>query len=331
MKFTKRHILIVSAAAAGLLLLSGITWYEVSLRPPNASDHSAVSFELPKGEKSTETASRLEKAQLIRDEHAFLIFIIIHGIRAKLQAGSYSLSPSHSASDVAAILSQGKISTNLLIIPEGKNLSQIIKLAEAKGIQSADMKAALAKQYGYSFLKGAPGLEGYLFPDSYQVNKKTTASDLVNDMLANFAQKVPAKFTPLFKRQGLSLHDGLILASMIEKEVNTAADRPKVAQVFLRRLRIGMALESDTTVEYAAAQLGLAFSIDLDSPYNTYSHTGLPPGPISNPGLSALQAVANPAKTNYLYFVTGRDGKTRFAVTFSQHQANIARYGLISR
>ncbi len=323
-----RLILITLAALIGLAALASLTWYQLQLRQVNGKDKSAVSFDLPRGEKSTATAKRLESAKLIRSDKAFLIYISLKGIRTQLQAGSYSLSPSRSAPEVAAILSQGKISTNLLVIPEGKTVDGVAALAKARGV---DISSALSDRYGYAFLTDAPSLEGFLFPDSYQITKTTTPHVLINEMLTNFNDKVPARFEAPFKLRGLSLEQGVTLASIVEREANNSADRQMVAQVFLKRLSIGMALESDVTVDYASKLTGQPFSVDLDSPYNTYKNTGLPPGPICNPGLSSLEAVTSPAKTDYLYFVTGADGKTRFATTFGQQQANINQYGLLTK
>lgn len=333
-KITKPQAKIVLLSIAGLAaacLIGVFGWFAYNLRPVNSAATESVNFTLPQGQKVTVIADRLEDQGLIRSSSAFLAYITLRGARSQLQAGSYTLSPSLSVKDITAIISQGRIKTNLLVVPEGTSVSQIIELAAEKGIKPEDMRAALGARHDHEFLAAKPkntGLEGYLFPDSYNVDDKTTAADLVASMLDNFESKVPGKFTTALKKQGLSLHEGLTLASIVEKEVNTAADRPLVAQVFLKRLGMGMKLETDPTVDYAAKQLGVPFNLSLDSPYNTYRFEGLPPGPISNPGLSSLEAVINPAKTDYLYFVTGKDQVTRFAADFSGHQRNIARHGV---
>jgi UPF0755 protein len=145
-------------------------------------------------------------------------------------------------------------------------------------------------------------------------------------MLDNFGKRVGPEYTQAFAAEGLTLHQGLTLASVIEKEVHSPADRPIVAQVFLKRFKTGMPLGSDVTTQYAADQLHVPFDTNLDSHYNTRRYPGLPPGPICSPGLGALDAAARPATTDYLYFLSDKNGKTYFAKTYAEHQQNIVKY-----
>jgi UPF0755 protein len=226
-------------------------------------------------------------------------------------------------------LVSGKALTNRLIVPEGYRLAQIQKMAAQYGIAEADFAAAVKAPHAQSFLATKPAtvdLEGYLFPDSYEIDKATTATSLVDTMLATFGERVGPEYVQAFAAEGLTLHQGLTLASVVEREVNIPEDRPIVAQIFLKRFKTGMALGSDVTVHYAADLLGVPFNLDLNSPYNTRKYPGLPPGPICNPGLSALDAVAHPATTDYLFFLTGKDGKDYFAKTYAEHQQNIDRH-----
>jgi UPF0755 protein len=193
----------------------------------------------------------------------------------------------------------------------------------------------MAASYSNQFLNARPAgatLEGYLFPDTYLIAPSTTPQHLVQSMLNNFERRVTPELVSGLSKQGLNLHQGVTLASIVEKEANKDEDRAKVAQVFLKRMRMGMKLDSDVTVQYAAglepdAQKETAENIrTLDSPYNSYRYAGLPPGPICSPGLSAIRAVINPARTDFLYFVADKDGSTHFAKTFAEHQANINKY-----
>ncbi len=320
----------IPIAAAVALMVFAVTYgiYRFDLTAP-AKTGQAVVFEVKSGQTAPEIADNLKAAGLIRDRNAFMTYINFHGQRRLLKAGTYSLTPTLSAPDVANILSQGKTLTDRLVVPEGYTIKQIEKEAALLGIPAAEFEAALNEPHDQSFLAGKPAtvsLEGYLFPDSYTVNSSTTGSELVNAMLDNFSRKVGPEYVQAFAAEGLTLHQGLTIASIVEREVNIASDRPIVAQVFLKRYREKQPLGSDVTAVYAAQLLGVPFNVNLDSPYNTRKVVGLPPGPIANPGLSALDAVAHPAATDYSYFLTGKDGKTYFAKTYAEHQANISKY-----
>jgi UPF0755 protein len=181
-------------------------------------------------------------------------------------------------------------------------------------------------------LPDPPSLEGYLFPDTYNLSTDMTAIDLVKVMLDNFENQVDAELQERFNENGFSLHQAVTLASIIEREAVIAEEGPVIASVFINRLALGMKLEADPTVQYAIGSEGGGWwkpSLTLDdlnvqSPYNTYLYEGLPPGPIANPGLSALRAVAYPAETTYLYFRAMCDGSGRhaFAVTYEEHLEN---------
>jgi UPF0755 protein len=333
-RMTKRRFSwkwVVLAVLAVIIAASAVVYlgYRHNLEPVDAKSNAAVSFEIPSGQRAPEIAKHLKDAGLIRDANTFVTYVNLHGLRSTLQAGTYSLSPARSVEQIAAILSQGKTASNFLVVPEGSTLAKIETLAAAQGISDTDFKSALADSYTSQYASDRPkgvDLEGYLFPDGYQVIKATTAHSLIQEMLTDFDRKFSPELVSAFAAEGLSPHQGLTLASIIEREVANSSDRPIVAQVFLKRIRDGQALQSDVTVHYAADQLGVAFSTTLDSPYNTYRNKGLPPGPICSPGLDALNAAAHPATTNYSYFLAGKDGKTYFANTFAEHQANIAKY-----
>jgi UPF0755 protein len=316
--------------AIGLLLAGSYISYRLGLRPAAASG-PAQRFEVKSGERVPEIADHLKTAGLIRGRNSFITYLNFHNLRGHINVGTYSISPTLSGPEIADMLAHGKTLTNRLVVPEGSRLSQIEQLAADHGIAKADFKAALAAPHSQSFLAGKPAevdLEGYLFPDSYEVGATTAATTLVDTMLNTFGSRVGPEYEQAFGAEGLNLHQGLTLASIVEREVSISADRPVVAQIFLKRLRLGMPLGSDVTTHYAAELLGVPFNINLDSHYNTRRYPGLPPGPICSPGLGALDAAAHPATTDYLYFLTGKDGKTYFAKTYPEHQANIDKHGL---
>ncbi len=303
-------------------------WYRLNLRAVSSST-APTSFTITPGQGQVETAKKLKDVNLIRSQPAFLFYVAVHNLSAKLQSGTYSISPALSTSEIARMFASGKVDQSHLTIPEGLTIAKIEQLAGGQGIKSVDFEAALRGSYDFSFLIARPagaGLEGYLFPDSYQISSQTTAQMLIQSMLANFDRRVDANLRAGLTKQGLSLHEGLTLASIVEKEVANPTDRAIVAGIFLRRIKSGKMLESDVTVHYAADALGVPFSTNLNSPYNTYRHQGLPPGPICNPGLGSIEAVISPTATDYVYFLAGKDGATHFAKTLSEHERNVQRY-----
>ena len=191
--------------------------------------------------------------------------------------------------------------------------------------------AAVWKSF-YPFLNDAPSrasLEGYVFPDTYAVSPDKNSRSLVIKMLDNFDTKLSDELRRSIKEQGKTIYDVIVLASVVEREVPDTEDRRVVADIFSRRLSIGMALQSDATINYitdSGRSRSTAGDLAIDSPYNTYKYAGLPPGPIGNPGIDAIQAVIAPKKNDYLYFLTGTDGLVHYAKTFKEHQKNRELY-----
>ena len=277
-------------------------------------------------------ANQLHAAGLIRSSQVFEWYVSIHNDRDALQAGTYGFSPSQSTSEIAKAIADGKVATNLVTILSGQSLSQIQQTFIKAGFSPASVTTAFnASLYrsAYQALADNPSsasLEGFLWPDSYQKTASTNPSQIVAEALVEMQQHLTTDIRNGFAAQGLSVYQGVTLASIVEKEVPGQNDRNQVAQVFLKRLQIGMPLGSDVTAYYAAAQAGLAPTLSYDSPYNTLLHTGLPPDPIGTVSASSLEAVAHPASTGWLYFVTGDDGTTHYAQTLQQHQANVSQY-----
>jgi UPF0755 protein len=310
--------------------------YRFELLPASDSGLSRE-FVVAKGDNAPAVAKHLAAAGLIRNRTAFVTYINLHGLRGELKVGTYMIKPSLTGQDIAELIAGGHVYTRSLLVPPGYTLNQIEDSATELGISKADFRAALAAPHNNGFLATKPAgvdLEGYLFPDSYSVGADTTAAQLVNAMLDNFGRHVGTEYQQAFAAEGLSLHQGLTIASIVEREVNIASDRPIVAQVFIKRLKSGMPLGSSVTACYAhSLQTGSNTCdenevVSVQSPYNTLIHAGLPPGPICSPGLSSLDAVAHPANTGYLYFFTDKNGTDHFENTFAEQQANIAKYGL---
>jgi UPF0755 protein len=323
----------LALALIGLVILAvplSYLKYRADLAPVQTGGEPAyVEFTVGPGWNAQLIATHLKANSLIRNRNAFITYVNLHGLRPRLKAGTYNLSQAQPANEIAEAIAGGRTLSKRLVVPEGYRLEQIESAAVKAGIPADAFQAALSAPHRQSFLTSKPAgvsLEGYLFPDSYEITSKTTAATLVDAMLDNFSERVGPEYTAAFAAQGLTLHQGLTIASIVEREVNISADRPIVAQIFLKRYKLGMALGSDVTTHYASDLLGVPFNLDINSPYNTRKFAGLPPGPICSPGLGALDAVAHPAATDYLFFLTGKDGKTYFAKTLAEHNQNIARY-----
>jgi UPF0755 protein len=309
-------------------VMAVVGWYQYNLRPVSASTHGKLVIINP-GKSVDMIADTLAQQELIRSATAFKLYVTLHGLRGRLQSGAFDLRPNQSSREIAKIITSGKTASQKLVVPEGFTISAIKARAATFGIKPEDFDAALQQDLAGTKAAQRPAgvsLEGYLFPDTYTVTPTTTAQQLVRAMVDNFDKKVTDDVVAGFAAQGLTLHQGLTLASMVEREVSVPAERKLVAGVFLNRLKIGQRLESDPTTDYAAALAGVRFNLRLNSPYNTYVAPSLPPGPICSPGMDAMRAVGSPTVSSYYYFVSGRDGITRFAETFPEHDANVQKY-----
>jgi UPF0755 protein len=321
------------AGLVAILLLIGLiatvitvrrNYYD-NLRPVSASQQSKL-FTVEPGATAAEIAVNLKKAGLIRQTWAFEWYVRNHNLRDKLQAGSYYIQPSQSVSEIADILTKGKVATDLFTILPGKRIDQIKASMVNAGFDPTEVEQAFdpALYKDHPALVDKPAgasLEGYLYPESFQKHTETKPTTIITASLNEMQKRLTPSVRAAFVQQGLTVHQGVILASIVEQEVSKPADRPTVAQVFLKRLHMNMQLGSDVTAFYGSIINNKSPSVLYDSPYNTRIHTGFPPGPISNVTASSLQAVANPAKTDYLYFVAGDDGNTYFSNTLQEHEA----------
>ena len=312
----------------------------------NPGDTSMQLFTVRSGEPAASIGERLQAAGLIKNALGFRLMAEKMGVAGDLAAGDYELSPSMKPSQILSALSSAKTRLGPLItIPEGWRAEQIAERVAANGIGTSAQFMALVKdgKSDVPLLASRPSgasLEGYLFPDSYRTDAKTTPETLEKRMVAEF----DTKFTPDMSKKaaalGMTVHQIVTLASIIEREAVVPSERPLMAGVFYNRLKDGMKLDTDPSVQYAVAsadpaspkQYGwwktdlTAQDLTIDSPYNTYKYPGLPPGPICDPGLASLQAALSPTSTDYLYFVAKPDGTHAFARTLEEHNANVAKY-----
>lgn len=304
--------------------------YQQGLEPVSNRAQS-TSVTIAKGASVETIATQLKNAGLIRSTRSFTTYVRLHKASPYLQAGTYEISPSQPVADIVTQLTHGKVATTLVTILPGQRLDQIRQSLVNQGFSEAAVDAALEPgQYESNPLlaskpRGA-NLEGFLYPDSFQRTTETTPQTIVEQALFQMHKRLTPEILAGFRQQNLSVYQGLTLASIVEKEVVVQTERTQAAQVFLKRLRVGMPLGSDVTAHYGSVLAGRGKDVTYDTPFNTRLHTGLPPTPISNVSASSLTAVAKPAQTDWLFFVTGDNGTTYFSKTVQEHEALAAKY-----
>ncbi|NPV42475.1 MAG: endolytic transglycosylase MltG [Firmicutes bacterium] len=292
-------------------------------------------IEILPGKNTSQIARLLKHEKLIKNEKVLIIYAKIKGLDSKLKAGKYILHPAMSIPEIVKDLSEGNVLNESIrfTIPEGLELKEIAQLLEKKGLVDSKYFIEIAKveNFPFDFLKGLPGdttLEGYLFPDTYEVNKDIGEKGIIKIMLKRFENIFNADFVSRARELRLSVHEVITLASIIEREAKVDDERPLISSVFHNRLKIGKLLQSCATVQYALGERKetlLFKDLEIDSPYNTYKVPGLPPGPISNPGKASIKAALFPAETDYLYFVSNGDGTHTFSRTYGEHLRTINR------
>ncbi len=305
--------------------------YFMSSLEPVSSTSTTREVTIENGLSVGEIGTLLQKKGLIKKAWAFQRYVQLKGAARYLQAGTYSLSPSQDTPSIVAQLTHGKVATELVTILPGQRLDQIRTSLINQGFSESDVDAALEPtQYeNMAALADKPkgaSLEGYLFPETFQRTAKTTTKDVVEQSITMLNRQLTPEIKAGFTRQGLTTYQGIILASIVEKEVVTVSDREQAAQVFISRIKNGMSLGSDVTAFYGSELAGRGQDVTYDTPYNTRIHTGLPPTPISNVSTTSLKAVASPSNTDWLFFVAGDDGTTYFSQTNAEHQALVDRY-----
>ncbi|MCI0419718.1 MAG: endolytic transglycosylase MltG [Acidobacteria bacterium] len=322
-------VVVCLLALAGTAVALGFVWS----RPFPSGSGPQKFLVLPRGTSSYEAARLLEREGIIRHGTLFLGYLKLVKPKSPLQAGEYRFEEPLSIVQVADKLIRGLIYYHELTIPEGYSLFDISNLLEQKGFTSAAefLAAAGRVEQVVGLNISAKNLEGFLFPDTYRLARGTTPDEITHMMVRRF-REVYALLEPQLSQSTLNLIEAVTLASLIEKETGVDSERELVSAVFHNRLKRKMPLQCDPTVIYAA-QLksnyrGKIFQSDLDfnSPYNTYRHPGLPPGPIANPGRRSLEAALSPAKADYLYFVADNRGGHVFSKTLAEHQRAVAAY-----
>lgn len=312
----------------------------------NPSDRTTKPFQVKAGDSASSISERLQAAGLIKNPLSFRLMAESKGIAGDLAVGDYDLSPAMRPSEILDILTAGRTKAGPMVtIPEGWRAEEIADRLAARGIGTSEQFMAVIRGSSVStpLVAARPSgasLEGYLFPDTYSIDKKTTDEEFATRMLEQFGAKFTQDMRQKATARGMTIHQVVTLASIIEREAVIPSERPVMAAVFYNRLRLGMNLDTDPTVQYAVATSDPAShlqygwwktdltqqDLQVDSPYNTYHNPGLPPGPICNPGIASLNAAVAPDSNKYLYFVAKPDGSHAFAATLEEHNANVAKY-----
>lgn len=297
-------------------------WWNQAIKPVDPTNKIPVTFTVKMGENSRNISERLKNQGLIRSSLAFFMRARFTGLGNDIQAGQFILTPAMDMDTIATSLTHGTVDIRITI-PEGwRNEEIALKLTQELGIPESE------------FLKVSS--EGYMFPDTYFIPQDASAAAVAKLMFDNFKKKTSDLDDNKLKSKGLTLKDLVVIASLVEREAALDEDRPLVAGVILNRLKLGMKLDIDATVQYALGyqqqekswwkkELTLE-DINIKSLFNTYNNPGLPPTPIANPGLAALQAVYNTPETDYLYYISDNTGKIHLAPDIEGHNINISKY-----
>lgn len=311
-------------------------YYDDDVHRAHRAGQPTLTVTVPPGTSVSGVADVLLSKGVIDSSVVFQVYVRLHGYNSRLEAGNYDIPGGANMADVVALLGHSQADQVTVTIPEGFTVKQVGDAIEKKGLFSSAeyVKAVKSDQFSQDFLAGRPagaGVDGFLFPDTYNFSARATPDDVINAQLNRFGQQVTREMRGHAADQKITLYQAVVLASIIEREGKFDEDRGQIASVFYNRLAAGMPLQSDTTVEFAKGSPGTPISNQdkaIDSPYNTYLHTGLPPGPICNPGLGSLVAALTPAKTDFLYFLTDKDGHAHFSRTLAEHQQKIVQYGV---
>jgi UPF0755 protein len=322
--------LLALAALAGAVWLA---WQHETRAFKLMAGTPAVKLVVPPGSSAGAIGRKHEELGLVRHPLLFVALVRARGVGGQLKAGEYALEGPLSLEDMVRVMAEGEVVRHEVTIPEGRTLEETAALVGKAGVDAKKFLAAARDPEPIRDLDpDAEDLEGYLFPDTYHVPLASdTARALVRRMLQRFREVVGPELTRIEKK-GLTVREVVIIASLVELETAAVEERPRIAGVFLNRLEKRMLLQTDPTVIYALKQEGRwngnirRRDLEMDSPYNTYRHAGLPPGPIGSPGREAILAVLDPEETRDLYFVSRNDGTHQFSETLREHNRAVDRY-----
>ena len=322
-------ILLIFIALAGGALLELFNFAGT----PGSAETIEQSVTVPPGQGLKATADDLFERGIIRNAFKFNLYARIKGYDKNIKAGEYRLSPSYSPREILEIMVSGKVRLYKITIPEGFNLVQIAEMMPAAGLGTAKDFLAAANDKALTRALNIPGesFEGYLFPDTYHFPKGVSPDKIIQTMVRRFQEVFTSEWKGRTREMKMTVHEVVTLASIIEKETGAPSERPIISSVFHNRLKKNMRLASDPTVIYGIKDFdGNLTRKDLTTktPYNTYKIKGLPPGPIANPGARSIEAALYPVETEYLFFVSKRDGTHHFSKTYQEHEKAVRKYQL---
>ena len=313
-------------------LALGLLAYEV-VTPADRLEAGSLVVELPAHDGVLDIANRLQRADAIRSRAGFVLLTMARGSSRSLKAGEYELERGATTLDVLTLIESGRVKQHAILHPEGATVTELARVLEADRLTTSRDVARLSTDA--AFLKtlsiDGPSLEGYLFPDTYQLVRGMTPEEILTRMVLRMRSKLGADIAARARARGFTVHQLLTLASIIEREAVDREEMRTISAVFWNRLKVDMPLQADPTVQYAAGKERRALTradLQLDHPYNTYRRSGLPPGPIASPGLAAVAAALDPAPVKYLYFVARDDRRHYFSTTMEEHHAAVVRYRL---
>jgi UPF0755 protein len=330
-----RRLIRWTAAAVAVVLLALAGWVYYTVHHPYKGYVEAESFvEIAPGSGPQTMGRALTDAGVVATPSAFRIAVWMRGAGRRLQAGEYRFDQPLTPLEVVDRIVKGDVYLQPVTFREGLTIRQMAEIFEERGFgDRAEFIAAASRPDAIREIDPrATDLEGYLFPDTYALPRRTTAEQLTQRMVARFEKALTSETRQRASARGLSVRELVTLASLVEKETARADERPLVAAVYANRLEIRMGLQCDPTVIYALERAGrytgnlTRADLQFDSPYNTYRYAGLPPGPIAAPGQASLEAAAEPAKVPYLYFVSRNDGSHAFAATLDEHNRNVQEW-----
>ncbi len=319
--------LILAILSAGVLVL-GLSRH---LEQPRNFEQTEIT--ISPGQSFSSVLTGLHRQGLISSVWKLKLYARFKGCDKKLRAGEYLIPAGASPEKVLNILVQGKVVLHRITVPEGYSLRQIAETVDRAGLvpEAEFLAAADDPQLINEFKISGSSFEGYLFPDTYLFSRQTSAREIIEVMVHRFNEVFSNDWKERAARLGLSIHEVVVLASIVEKETGVDAERPVIASVFRNRLNLGMRLESDPTVIYGIENFDGNLTrthLRTPTPYNTYTQQGLPPGPIASPGRKSLEAVLYPADTPYLFFVARKDRTHQFSATLTEHRKAVSAHQL---
>ncbi len=323
-------LLLFLTACAAVALFMELKLYS---RGPSAPGNREATVVIAPGQSFAATVAQLQREGIIADPLKFRLLARMHGFDRRVKAGEYSLRAALTPIEVLATLEKGLVKLHRLTVAEGLNIRQVAELVAAAGLGSAAEFTGLATDPGFARRHGidADTLEGYLFPDTYLLPLGVSAAAIIEAMIQRFDAVFSAAWAARAAELGLTKHEIVTLASIVEKETAAPSERPLIASVIHNRLQRGMRLETDPTVIYGIKNFDGNLTrrhLETHTPYNTYRIQGLPPGPIANPGQAALEAALYPARTDFLFFVSKNNGTHHFSTRLADHHRAVQTYQL---